>query len=116
MPTKPTKPFIRGTLKLRLGNFAAGVANLGDIAKDELRRLNWKLDAKQTRIIKVATGDDYVLALGLLWYLESAPAFWGDDAAMTERSALRRTCATWRRQLGLSPHEKIAVPASAERS
>jgi hypothetical protein len=57
---------------------------------------------------------------GVLYVIESCPLFFGDCGneleTISAKSACKRTAARIRRELKLAPHEKVPVPAWAERS
>jgi hypothetical protein len=98
-------------IRLRLGDFTACAFAL---AKEHERALAWSNSRGVTNFI-VRTDADRKHALAILYYMEAAPAFWGDDAELVERSAIRRTAASWRKKLGVGPHDEVPVPYTANR-
>lgn len=98
-------------IRLRLGDFTACAFVMPPIHEDRLAHHS----VKDATIYLVDTAIDRRHALAILYYMESAPAFFGDDADLVERSAIRRTSASWRKALGLTPHAAIPVPYTANR-
>lgn len=99
------------SIKLRLGDFTEGAFARAKVHDQKLPSHR----VKNATIYTITSDADREHALAILYYMESAPAFWGDDAELVERSAIRRTSASWRAALGLSLHEKLPLPYTALR-
>ena len=99
------------TIKLRLGDFTA----CAFVSAKEHAAALVSRSVKGATVFTVQTPEQRKHALAILYYMEASPAFFGDDAELTERSAIRRTAAKWREQLGISPHAEIPTPYTANR-
>jgi hypothetical protein len=98
-------------IRLRLGHFTACAFTVPQVHEDRLEHKTHRGVTTYT----VRSEQCRRHALAILYFMESAPAFWGDDAELVERSAIRRTSASWRKQLGLTLHEKLPTPYTANR-